>query len=192
MNSLRHNNPSLRFDREDISTRQRSIELLMKIFPNHSSRTLDLFLQSCRENIVETIECVLTTQRSFCPGGVKYSPLRAPPIDGCTIPTIRHSSPFIHVPPVPRGQMGMPLTNLHSCSSTRIYQPLPLPPPLLIKPKSEIPHFRLPTPQRPLPATLPPRNCGMSQFCTSCGNKMTVYDKFCSSCGKGTNMVSPS
>lgn len=180
----------------DISTtRQKSIELLMKIFPTHSSRTLELLLQSCRENVVEAIECVLASQRSCCPpSGVKYTGLRAGPIDSCTVPTMAHSSPFLHNSALAREQVGVPFTNVHSCTTSRIYQPLPLPPPLIIKPKAGTPHFKIPTPQRAIPTiptTISPTSCGTSKFCTYCGNKMMMFDQFCSSCG--TNVaLSPS
>lgn len=176
----------------DISaSRQKSMELLIKIFPSHSTRTLELFLQSCRDNVVETIECILSSQRACCPSGMKYGPLRAAPMDACTVPTMRtHSSPFLHTP-VPRDQAGMPLANVHACTPGRIYQSMPLPPPLLIKPKTDSPHFRFPTPQRAIPSPLSPRNCGTSKFCTYCGNKMMVYDQFCANCGKNA-ALSPS
>lgn len=162
----------------------------MKIFPSHSSRTLELLLQSCRDNVVDAIECVLASQRSCCPtSGVKYTGLRGGPLDNCTVPTMTHTSPFLHSP-LTREQVGMPLANVHSCTTSRIYQPMPLPPPLIIKPKAGTPHFRIPTPQRAIPPTISPTGCGTSKFCTYCGNKMMVFDQFCSNCGKNAALSS--
>lgn len=191
---------SLHRIQHDMSTNPhlRPIELLMKIFPDYNPRTLELFLQSCRDNLVETIECILSAQRScHAAGGVNCGSLRPPTLNGCTMPTMTHASPFLHSP-LPRDPIGRQLPNPHSCPSTRIYQPLPLPPPLLIKPKPESHHFRHPSISPTLPRApstgLSERNgraVAMSKFCTYCGNKMKVFDKFCSHCGKASDDSSP-
>lgn len=164
---LNNNHENTMLDHKD--TRQKSIELLMKVFPSYPSRTLELFLQNCRENVVETIECILASQRSYCASG---------PLDGCTIPAM--AAPFLRTANIPREKIPHP---------GRLFQPLP--PPLLLKPKSvDTPHFRIPAPTRPLvPPQLSLRN--VSKFCTCCGNKMMMYDQFCSNCGRNAS-VSPS
>ena len=182
------------------SSRLRSVELLLKIFPTYSNSTLELILEGCRGNLVETIECILSTQEGQARSPHMPTLTKATPAtfaNGCSFspPIITHASSFIHTP-VPRNILARSATISHPlvCPPPRVYPTgRPMPPPLLVKPKFENP-FAVSTKPLTSPRSRAPqyvlgleRNRGLNAFCTGCGHKMTVFDKFCANCGKSLN-----
>lgn len=171
--------PRLSRDISALSIRHPPMELLSNLFPHHSKSTLELILQSCHGNVVEAIEMLLSSQES--------RGSNMPGLGGCSF--TGHSSPFIHGP-MTRNVMTRPLPSTHACSPSRIYPPSPLPPPLLVKPKPEM-AFKFPPIAHTSYSTdsrLGERGCGLAaiaRFCSRCGHKINVFDKFCAHCGKG-------
>lgn len=180
------------------SSRLRSLELLSKIFPSYSNSTLELILEGCRGNLVEAIECILSTQDGQ--KGALMPINKTTPctfMNGCSFspPAITHPPSFIHNT-MPRNMLARPpaLSRPLVCSPPRGYPSgRPIPPPLLVKPKAENPFARPEYPLTP-PHSLTPqyvvgleKNQEMKAFCTNCGHKSTVFDKFCANCGKSMN-----
>ena len=170
--------PRLSKEISALSLRHPPMELLGKLFPHHSKGTLELILQSCNGSVVESIELLLSSQDQR---GNKMA------LGGCGFPPTNHSSPFLHGP-MTRNVITRPLPSTHPCSPSGIYPPSPLPPPLLVKPKPELALKFSPLPHAPYGAEprLGERPCGlgMSRFCSRCGYKINMFDKFCAHCGK--------
>jgi len=170
--------PRLSKEISALSLRHPPMELLGKLFPHHSKGTLELILQSCNGSVVESIELLLSSQEQR---GNKMA------LGGCGFPPTNHSSPFLHGP-MTRNVITRPLPSTHACSPSGIYPPSPLPPPLLVKPKPELALKFSPLPHAPYGAEprLGERPCGlgMSRFCSRCGYKINMFDKFCAHCGK--------
>ncbi|XP_032231561.2 doublesex- and mab-3-related transcription factor A2 [Nematostella vectensis] len=175
--------------------RPHPIQLLSKIFPSHSHSTLDLILKGCRGSVVEAIECILSTQDPRR-GGLScasMAAIKAAGLSGC-ITTMAHTSPFLHAP-IARAPIARPLPTSPACSTSRIYTPSPLPPPLL-KAKSE-PHYRPPVFSPPGACSLPGLTGErsnfslLSKYCTLCGHRVLSSDKFCAQCGRAVSMASP-
>lgn len=164
-----------------LSLRHPPMELLGKLFPHHNKTTLELMLQGCHGNVVEAIEMLLSAQEGR---GTNTATL-----GGCGFTAVNHSSPFLHGP-ITRNVIPRPLPSTHACSSSRIYPPSPLPPPLLVKPKPEM-AFKFPSISHPPyspESSIGERAYGLAaiaHFCSRCGHKTNVFDKFCARCGKG-------
>ena len=164
-----------------LSLRHPPMELLGKLFPHHNKTTLELMLQGCHGNVVEAIEMLLSAQEGR---GTNMATL-----GGCGFTAVNHSSPFLHGP-ITRNVIPRPLPSTHACSSSRIYPPSPLPPPLLVKPKPEM-AFKFPSISHPPyspESSIGERAYGLAaiaHFCSRCGHKTNVFDKFCARCGKG-------
>lgn len=177
-----------RFARPEIrslSSRFPPIELLSRIFPNHSQSTLELILQSCHGSTVEAIECLLATQRTRVTNSMTSGEV------GLRYPSAAHASSFLHSP-VEHGVI-RPLPSAQAYPSQRIYPPSHMPPPpLLVKPKPEPARFSFTTMSRASHVDTRPslvtenRKCELapSKFCTNCGHRIHAFDKFCSCCGK--------
>lgn len=157
------------------------MELLSKLFPHHNKTTLELMLKSCHGSVVEAIEMLVSTQEA------RGNNMAA--LGGCSFTAVNHSSPFHHGP-MTRSVITRPLPSTRACSSSRIYPPSPLPPPLIVKPKPEL-AFKFPPMAHPSyspESSLGERPCGLASiahFCRRCGHKINVFDKFCARCGKG-------
>ena len=157
------------------------MELLSKLFPHHNKTTLELMLKSCHGSVVEAIEMLVSTQEA------RSNNMAA--LGGCSFTAVNHSSPFHHGP-MTRSVITGPLPSTRACSSSRIYPPSPLPPPLIVKPKPEL-AFKFPSMAHPSyspESSLGERPCGLASiahFCRRCGHKINVFDKFCARCGKG-------
>ena len=158
-----------------LSLRHPPMELLSKLFPHQNMTTLEHILQSCHGSVVESIEMLLSTQES------RGSKVRA--LGGFGFSAVSHASPFLHGP-MTRNVITRPLTSTHACSPTRLYPASPLPPPLLVKPKPEM-AFKFSSIAH-APYNTESRACGlaMTRFCSRCGHKIAVFDKFCAHCGK--------
>lgn len=169
--------PRLSKEISALSLRHPPMELLSKLFPHHNKGTLELILQSCHGSVVEAIEMLLSSQESR---GSKMAAL-----GGCSFQAGNHTSPFLHGP-MTRSVLTRPLPSTHACSPSRVYPPSPLPPPLLVKPKPEMAFKFSPITHAPYSTELGERACGlaMSRFCSRCGHKINVFDKFCAHCGK--------
>ena len=104
-------------------------------------------------------------------------------LGGYGFPAVSHASPFLHGP-MTRNVITRPLPSTHACSTTRLYPPSPLPPPLLVKPKAEM-AFKFSSLAH-APYSTESRACrlAMARFCSRCGHKINVFDKFCAHCGK--------
>lgn len=170
--------PRLSKELSALSLRHPPMELLCKLFPHHNKGTLELILQSCHGNVVESIELLLSSQESR---GSKMT------LGGCGFPAANHASPFLH-DPMTRNVITRPMPSTHACSPSGIYPPSPLPPPLLVKPKPEM-ALKFPSmAHTPYGAEsrLGERACGLaiSRFCSRCGHKINMFDKFCAHCGK--------
>ena len=178
------------------SSKLRSVELLLKIFPSYSNSAIELIMERCRGNLVEAIECILSTQEgkknALMPTLSKTTPCTF--VDGCSFSpaVITHSPSFLHNT-VSRNILGRSAAISHplACTPPRGYPSgRPIPPPLLVKPKFENPFsssdISLPTPHSRAPPYVVglERNRAMNSFCTSCGHKITIFDKFCANCGK--------
>lgn len=165
-----------------LSLRHPPMELLGKLFPHHNKGTLELILQSCHGSVVESIELLLSSQES------RSNNMSA--LAGCGLPTANHTPPFLHGP-MTRNVITRPLPSTHACSPSRIYPPSPLPPPLLVKPKPEMAIKFSSMPHNPYggDSRLGERACGLplSRFCSRCGHKINMFDKFCAHCGKVLN-----
>lgn len=173
--------PRLSRDISALSLRHPPMELLSKLFPHHNKSTLELILQSFHGNVVEAIEMLLSSQES------RGSNIAA--LGGCGLTAVNHSSPFLHGP-MTRNAITRPLPNPHACPPSRIYPPSPIPPPLLVKPKPEMAFKYPPIAHAPYSteSRLGERACGlaaMARFCSRCGHKINIFDKFCAHCGKG-------
>lgn len=155
------------------------MELLGKLFPHHNKGTLELILQSCHGSVVESIELLLSSQES--------RGSNMPTLAGCALPAANHAPPFLHGP-MTRNVITRPLPSTHACSPSRIYPPSPLPPPLLVKPKPEMALKFSSLAHNPYGGEprLGERPCGLaiSRFCSRCGHKINMFDKFCAYCGK--------
>ena len=158
-----------------LSLRHPPMELLSKLFPHQNMTTLEHILQSCHGSVVESIEMLLSTQEA------RGSKVRA--LGGFGFSAVSHASPFLHGP-MTRNVITRPLTSTHACSPTRLYPASPLPPPLLVKPKPEM-AFKFSSIAH-APYNTESRACGlaMTRFCSRCGHKIAVFDKFCAHCGK--------
>ena len=170
--------PRLSKELSALSLRHPPIELLSKLFPHHNKGTLELILQSCHGSVVESIELLLSSQESR---GSKMA------LGGCGFPSSNHASPFLHGT-MTRNIMTRPLSSTHACSPSGIYPPSPLPPPLLVKPKPEM-AVKFPSMAHApysMESRLGERPCGLaiSRFCSRCGHKINIFDKFCAHCGK--------
>lgn len=171
--------PRLSKEISALSLRHPPMELLSKLFPHHNKSTLEVILQSCHGSVVEAIEMLLSSQESR---GSNMAVL-----GGCGFTAGSHNSPFLHGP-MTRNVITRPLPSTHACSPSRIYPPSPLPPPLLVKPKPEMAFNFSSLAHAPYSteARLGERACGlaMTRFCSRCGHKINVFDKFCAHCGK--------
>lgn len=140
-----------KLDKNNPSTRQKSHKLLMKIFPNLPSTTIEMYLQNCKGNLVEAIECILVSQR--CSSSRSVSSL-----EGCNM-----SNPwqYLYSSNFPMDRQ-VSISNGHH--SSFLYPSVP--PPLLLKPKP-VDELRAPAPQRLLPP--PPLTlCPSSEFHCTC------------------------
>ncbi|KAM7448287.1 Doublesex- and mab-3-related transcription factorA1 [Porites harrisoni] len=158
-----------------LSLRHPPMELLSKLFPHHNMTTLEHILQSCHGSVVESIEMLLSTQES------RGSKVRA--LGGFGFSAVSHASPFLHSP-MTRNVITRPLTSTHACSPTRLYPASPLPPPLLVKPKPEMAFKFSSIAHAPYNTESRAYGLAMTRFCSRCGHKIAVFDKFCAHCGK--------
>ena len=166
--------PRLSKEISALSLRHPPMELLGKLFPHHNKGTLELILQSCNGSVVESIELLLSSQEQR---GNKMA------LGGCGFPPANHPSPFLHGP-MTRNVITRPLPSTHACSPSGIYPPSPLPPPLLVKPKPEMALKFSPMAHAPYGTEPRLGELGISRFCSRCGHKINMFDKFCAHCGK--------
>ena len=158
------------------------LELLGKLFPHHKTGTLELILQGCNGNVVETIEFLLSSQES--------RGRHVPVLGGYGFSSVHRAPPFLHSP-MTRNVITRPLATPHACSPSRIYPPSSLPPPLLVKPKPDT-SFKFPSSAHAHhsgESRLTDRVCGhpADRYCSRCGYKINLFDKFCAHCGKIVN-----
>lgn len=177
----------------------KSIELLQRLFPEQNRHVLELILQACDGDIVQTIECILPThERSRRPSksqppctcqdidciynrasqertGSAFSPIGIPTLGLHAKPNGSNLPGTLKV-----GEVGRELPRPpRAAGVSSLPESETIPPVYIVNTSpSESPDSRVSSEE---PADAPDTR---TKLCSSCGRRSSNLDNFCSSCGK--------